>query len=122
MPRSSISRWKPRFVITVTATTSTSEVQREDREDLVAVDRLAGAVDGEHPVAVAVERDAEVVAALADGLLEQREVGGAATLVDVLAVRFVADRGHLGAELLERLRRDSRSRRRWRSRRRSGGR
>ena len=38
-------------------------MEREHREDLVAVDRVAVAVDGEHPVAVAVERDAEVVAA-----------------------------------------------------------
>ena len=106
MPRSSISRWKPRFVITVTATRSTSEMEREHREDLVAVDRVAVAVDREHPVAVAVERDPEIESALADGLLQQREVGGAAAVVDVLAVRRVADRGHLGAEPLERLRRD----------------
>ena len=81
-------------------------MEREHREDLVAVDRVAVAVDSEHPVAVAVERDPEIESALADGLLQQREVGGAAAIVDVLAVRRVADRGHLGAEPLERLRRD----------------
>ena len=40
-----------------------AEVEREDRDDLVAVDELAALVDREHPVAVAVERDAEVEAA-----------------------------------------------------------
>ena len=39
------------------------EVEREDRDDLVAVDRLAALVDREHPVAVAVEGDPEVEAA-----------------------------------------------------------
>ena len=87
MPRSSISRWKPRFVITVTATTLDAEVEGEDREDLVAVDDVPVAVDGQHPVAVAVERDAEVEAAGPHRLLEEREVGGAAAVVDVLAVR-----------------------------------
>ena len=48
-----------------------AEVEREDREDLVAVDRLAALVHGEHPVAVAVEGDAEVEAAAANGLGEQ---------------------------------------------------
>ena len=38
--------------------------QREDREDLVAVERLAQLVDGEHPIAVAVERDPEICADL----------------------------------------------------------
>ena len=37
-----------------------AEREREDREDLVAVERLAALVDGEHAIAVAVERDAEV--------------------------------------------------------------
>ena len=39
-----------------------------------------------------------------------REVGRAAADVDVRAVRLVADRVHLGAELLERLRRELRVR------------
>ena len=38
-----------------------SEMEREDGKDLVAVDRVPVAVHGEHAVAVAVERDAEVV-------------------------------------------------------------
>ena len=73
------------------------EVEREDRDDLVAVDGFALLVDGEHAVTVAVERDPEVVAAVAHGLLEQREVGRAAADVDVRAVGRIADRVHLGA-------------------------
>ena len=64
MPRSRISAWKPRFVITRDRDGVDLEVEREDRDDLVAVDGLAVLVDGEHAVAVAVERDAEVVAAV----------------------------------------------------------
>ena len=37
-----------------------AEVEGHDRENLVTVDGLARGVDREHPVAVAVERDAEV--------------------------------------------------------------
>ena len=43
-----------------------AEVRREDREDPVAVDDVAVAVDREHPVAVAVERDAEIEPVLDD--------------------------------------------------------
>ena len=42
-----------------------AEVEREDRDDAVAVDELAALVDREHAVAVAVERDPEVEAAAA---------------------------------------------------------
>ena len=62
MPCSRISAWKPRFVICVTATSVDAEVEREDRDDPVAVDELAALVDREHPVAVAVEGDPEVEA------------------------------------------------------------
>ena len=37
-----------------------AEVEREDRDDVISVDHFAVLVDGEHPVAVAVERDAEI--------------------------------------------------------------
>ena len=37
-----------------------AERERADRDDLVAVDDLTALVDGEHPVTVAVERDAEI--------------------------------------------------------------
>ena len=44
----------------MTATSSTSRCQHQDREDLIPVDDLAARVDREHPVAVTVERDPEV--------------------------------------------------------------
>ena len=60
MPRSSISAWKPRFVITVTATWSTSWSSARTATIWSPSTTLALLVDREHPVAVAVERDAEV--------------------------------------------------------------
>ena len=78
-----------------------SEVEGEDREDLVAVDRLAPLVDGKHPVAVAVERDPEVEALLTHDPREERQIGRSTPDVDVVAVGVVPDRRHLGAELLE---------------------
>ena len=47
------------------------EVQRRERHQLVAVDDLAGAVDGEHAVAVAVEGEADRVTAGAHPLGER---------------------------------------------------
>ena len=52
-----------------------AEVEREDRDDPVAVDDLAALVDREHAVAVAVEGDPEVeAAALDDRRLRARAV------------------------------------------------
>src|SRR5204862_3801763 len=62
----------------------------------------------EHPVSVAVEGDTEVQAAGANGVRQEGEVGRTAADVDVRPVRLVPDRGHLGAELLERLRGEAR--------------
>ena len=87
-----------------------AEVQREDRDDLVAVDDRAVLVDGEHAVAVTVERDTEIEAAASRRALQRSEVGRAAADVDVRAVRLVADRLDLRAELGERARRDVRVR------------
>ena len=59
----------PRFDITVATTASPRstpavvQVDRGDREDLVAVDELAALVDRDHPVGVAVEREPGVGAA-----------------------------------------------------------
>jgi hypothetical protein len=83
-------------------------MEGEDREDLVAVDHLAVRIDGKHPVAVAVERDAEVETVALDELLQGAKIGGAAAHVDVRSVGFVADRRHLRAQLLEGLRRKAR--------------
>ena len=97
-------------------------VEREDRDDLVAVDRLAPFVDREHAVAVAVERDPEVEPAVEHGLLQEREIGRAAADVDVRTVGLVADRVHLCAAPFEGLGRETRSTRRSRSRPRSASR
>ena len=111
-------------VITRTPCSSSSAVQaeirhRRDGDDVDAEMQARGSrrsgrrrrprrlVDGEHPVAVAVERDAEVEPAVRRRSAAGRaRVGRAAADVDVRAVRLVADRVHLCAELLERPRRD----------------
>ncbi len=78
----------------------------QHREDLVAVDLLAGRVHGQAAVGVAVVRDAEVGAVLDDGGPEQRQVRGAAAVVDVQAVRLGTDRDDLGPGPRESLGRD----------------
>jgi hypothetical protein len=81
-------------------------MEHQDRQDLVAVHDLASGVHGQHPVAVAVERDPEVRTGLRNNLLQVSKVGRAAADVDVRPVGLGADRADLGAELLEGLRRD----------------
>ena len=55
--------------------TGVTHRQREDGEDLVAVDDLAGRVDGQATVGVAVEGEPDVGAVLEHGLLQHVEVG-----------------------------------------------
>ena len=69
-----------------------AQVQGGQRDQLVAVDDGAVAVDGQHAVAVAVEGEAEVVAARDDRLGERVDVGRAAAVVDVAPVGLVGDR------------------------------
>src|SRR5438876_2656161 len=83
------------------------QVESEDRENLVAVDGVAACVDGKHAVAVPVEGDSEVVTSVDDDGLKEREVGRPAADVDVVPVGVGSNRLHLGAQPLERLRRDS---------------
>src|SRR5690606_28262976 len=71
-----------------------------------AVDLLAGVVDGQAAVGVAVVGDAEGGPVLHDGGLEPVEVGGAAAVVDVQPVRLGTDGDDLGTGPRERLRRD----------------
>ena len=54
-------------------------------------------VDGQAAVGVAVVRDAQVGAVLADGVAERAEVGGADPVVDVEPVRLGVQRDDLGA-------------------------
>jgi hypothetical protein len=79
-------------------------VQDREREQLVAVDDRAGAVDGEHAVAVAVEREADVVAV--DARRERVDVGRADAVVDVAPVGLVGDDGDVGVQAAEDLGRD----------------
>ena len=81
-------------------------VVRDQVDQLVAVVELAGAVDHHEPVAVAVERDAEVGAGALHRLLQRLRRGGAETRVDVEAVGARADRFHVGPELVVDVRRD----------------
>src|SRR6185437_4476710 len=78
----------------------------DDGEQLVAVDDMPALVDDEHAVGVAVERNADVGAHLAHLARQRVEIGRAAVLVDVEAVRIDADRNDLGAELPQRAWRD----------------
>src|SRR3954451_15075466 len=91
-------------------TAGAAQVQRGEGDELVAVDDGAGAVDGEDAVAVAVEGEPDVVAALADGLDERAEVRGAHAGVDVAPVGLDGHRRHRRAEAAEGLGRDVRGR------------
>ena len=84
-----------------------AQVEGEHGDDLIAVDRLASLVDGEHAVAVAVEGDPEVESLRGDEPLQGSKVGRAATDVDVRAIGLRSDRVHLRAEVREGVRRDS---------------
>ena len=106
IPASSIARWKPKLVITVTTTPPSSSPRRGHAaggqgDQLVAVVDAAVAVDRQHPVAVAVEGEADLGLGAGDALGQRLEVGGAAAGVDVAPVGLDADRLDLGAEALE---------------------
>ena len=93
------------MVITVTATPGDAEVLGGQRDQLVAVDDRAVAVDGQHAVAVAVEREAGVVVARGHRLAQRVEVRRAAAGVDVAPVGLGGDHVDVGAEAAEDLRR-----------------
>jgi hypothetical protein len=67
--------------------------------DVVAVDDPAVGVHRQAAVGVAVVRNAQVGAVLADGVAQRTEVGRADALVDVQPVRLGVQRHHLGAGL-----------------------
>ncbi len=79
-------------------------MQRRERDELVAVDHLAVAVDGQDAVAVAVEREAQLVVAGAERRLQALQMRRAAAVVDVASVRLVGEDLDLGAEPAEDLR------------------
>ena len=75
----------------------------DHRHDLVAVDQVALLVDDDHPVGVAVERDADVGPHFAHLARERLGRGRADFEIDVEPVRLDADLDHLRAELPQRL-------------------
>ena len=84
-----------------------AQVQGREGDQLVAVDHVAVAVDGEHAVAVAVEGEAERRARRRDALGERARGGSSRSRVDVAAVGLGRDRVDVGAEPAEDLRRDA---------------
>jgi hypothetical protein len=76
-------------------------VQRRERDELVAVDDRAGAVDRQQAVAVTVEGEADVVAAVAHRAHDALQVRGAAAVVDVATVGRVGEHGDGRAEAAE---------------------
>ena len=111
IPRSPIRRWKPRFVITRHGDQVDARGRaRGSRGSGRRRPRSPCRVDREHAVAVAVERDAEVEAAVARRRRwsSERSVAPQPTLMFVAVGRRRATGDDLRAELLERLRRDAR--------------
>ena len=78
----------------------------DHRHHLIAVDQMALLVDEDHPVGVAVERDADVGPHLAHLARKRLGRGRADLEIDVEPVRLDADLDHLGPELPQRLGRD----------------
>ena len=78
-------------------------LEREDPQELVAVNEPARAVDRDAPVGVAVEGEADVGPVLDDRLGERRRVGRAAAAVDVVAVGLVVDHRRPGAPVARRI-------------------
>ena len=66
-------------------------LERQDPQDLVAVDHVAPAVDGDAPVRVPVQREAHVRTELTDGGHQGLGMGCPAVVVDVVAVGPVVD-------------------------------
>ena len=81
-------------------------VERDHIQELVAVVHAAFGVNHDQSVAVAVEREAKVGTVIHDGVLQMAWMRRPDVVVDVEAIRLVADGDHLGAELMEHVRRD----------------
>ena len=78
----------------------------QQREDLVTVDDLAGSVDGQAAISVAIERETGVGAVGHDGCLQILQVRRPAVTVDVQAIRLSMDGDDGGTQMRERLRPD----------------
>ncbi len=76
-------------------------IARDDIEDLVPVDDVAGAVHHHQAIAVTVEGDTEVGLALQHLGRQRLRGGGADAIVDVETIRAATDGDHLGSQLAE---------------------
>ena len=83
------------------------QVQCGDRDDLVAVDDFAAPVDSQHPVRIAIEREAGVVAAAGNRFAKAVDMRGPAAGIDVAPVGLVGDDIDVSAEAAEDLRADA---------------
>ena len=111
MPYGSSARCNPRFDITVATTAVAAEqpavveIDRGDREHLVAVDQVALLVDRDHAIGVAVERQADLCAGGGHRSAQLLGVCRTARVVDVRAVGRGVQHVDLGAERAQRRRR-----------------
>ena len=76
---------------------------RDHGQELVAVDQMTVLVGDDDAIGVAVERDADIRAHLANFSAQRVGRRRAAVVVDVETVRFDTDRDHVGAEFPQRL-------------------
>ena len=76
-------------------------MQRRERDQLVAVDDIAGAIDRQHAIGIAVVGEADVVTAILDDRAQRFDVRRADAVVDVAPVRRDADRGDVRPEAPE---------------------
>ena len=90
----------------MTKSAGITQRERQDGEDLVAVDDIALRGDGETTVGIPVVCDPSVCTGVDDGLSKRIEVGGPDSVVDVPPVRLSPDRDDLGTCTAQRLRRD----------------
>ncbi len=110
MPRSASACSKPKLLITVPTTGPLSSPRRvphrgQDEQQLVAIHAAPELIHHHHPVAVAVERHADLRAHARHRELQQLRRGRAAAIVDVAAVRRTADGHDFRAEIGEHPRR-----------------
>lgn len=77
------------------------QVARDEEKQFVAIHDRTGMVDHHHPVAVAVEGDAEVGMVLDHRSLQAIQVSGAALVVDVQAIRAGRQHRHFRAQFPE---------------------
>src|SRR5664279_2181892 len=71
---------------------------RDRRNQLVAIDKLSGFIDDDHPVGIAVEGDADIGAHFSDFFDKRSRRGGTYAPVDIETIRLDANRNDFGAQ------------------------